>query len=203
MVTEHVIKHMKNNKFFTKRQYGFISGRSTSLQLLNVLDRWTEALDNGNSIDVVYMDYMKAFDTVSHRRLTNKLKAYGVEDPVLSWISSFLSERVQQVAINGEKSTWSKVTSGIPQGSVLSPLLFVIFINDLPNVAKSDTYLFADDTKIYNIISKKEDTEQLQNDLNKLSDWSDTWLLRFHPEKCKHMLIGKPGPNIHVDQNIL
>ena len=102
--------------------------------------------------------------------------------------------RVQQVAKNGEKSSWSKVTSGIPHGSVLEPLLFVIFINDLPNLVKSDTYLFADDTK--NIISKKEDTEQLQNDLNKLSDWSDTWLFRIHPEKCKYMHIGKPGPNI-------
>ena len=75
---------MKNNKFFTDRQYGFISGRSTSLQLLNILDKWTKALDNGNSIDVVYMDYIKAFDTVKHMRFMNKLKAYGVEDPVLS-----------------------------------------------------------------------------------------------------------------------
>ena len=115
MIREQVIKDMKNNKFFTDRQYGFISGRSTSLQLLNVLDKWTKALDNGNSIDVVYMDYIKTFDTVPHMRFMNKLKAYGVEDPVLSWISSFLSERVQQVAINGEKSSWSKVASGIPQ----------------------------------------------------------------------------------------
>jgi hypothetical protein len=80
------------------------------------------------------------------------------------------------------------VKSGIPQGSVLEPLLFVIFINDLPNFVTSDTYLFADNTKIYNIISQKEDTEYLQNDLNKLSDRSDTWLLRFHPEKCKNIL---------------
>ena len=195
LVRESIIKHMKINKLFTDRQYGFISGRSTSLQLLNVLDKWTEALDNGSSIDVIYMDYMKAFDTVPHKRLMNKLKSYGIEDPILSWIYSFLSDRIQQVTVNNAKSTWSKVTSGIPQGSVLGPLLFVIFINDLPDIVDSDVYLFADDTKIFNIINKSEDKVQLQNDLNSLSKWSDTWLLRFHPDKCKHMHIGKPGPD--------
>ena len=94
-----------------------------------------------------------------------------------------------------QKSSWSKVTSGIPQGSVLGPLLFVIFINDLPTMVDSDVYLFADDTKIFSIISKPEDKQQLQNDLDVLSKWSDTWLLRFHPDKCKHMHIGKPGPD--------
>ncbi|VDI32121.1 Hypothetical predicted protein, partial [Mytilus galloprovincialis] len=85
LVREHIVKHMKINKFFTDRQYGFISGRSTSLQLLNVLDKWLEALDNGKSIDVIYMDYMKAFDTVPHKRLMNKLRAYGTELSVLNW----------------------------------------------------------------------------------------------------------------------
>lgn len=195
IVREHIIKHMKINKLFTDKQYGFISGRSTSLQLLNVLDKWTEAIDRGKSVDVVYMDYMKAFDTVPHQRLMNKLKAYGIEDPILSWTNNFLSNRIQQVSVNNELSSWSSVTSGIPQGSVLGPLLFVIFINDLPNLVDSDVYLFADDTKIFNIITDKQDNEQLQTDLNKLSDWSDTWLLKFHPDKCKHMHIGKPGPD--------
>ena len=142
-----------------------------------------------------YMDYMKAFDTVPHRRLMNKLTAYSIENPIFQWIESFLSDRKQQVSVNNERSSWSKVTSRIPQGSVLGPLLFVIFINDLPNLVDSDVYLFADDTKIFNIISKQQDIEQLQSDLYKLSDWSDTWLLKFHPDKCKHMHIGKPGPD--------
>jgi hypothetical protein len=185
---------MKTNKFFTNRQYGFISGRSTSLQLLNVLDKWSEAVDNGKSVDVIYMDYMQAFDTVPHKRLMNKLKAYGIKEPVYSWTKNFLQDRFQQVTVNSEHSPWSNVTSGIPQGSVLGPLLFVIFINDLPNLVDSDVYLFADDTKIFNIISDVKDTYQLQADLNKLSNWSDTWLLKFHPDKCKHMHIGKPGP---------
>ena len=165
---------MKANTFFTDRQFGFISGRSTSLQLLNVLDRWTQAIDQGKSIDVIYMDYMKAFDTVPHRTLMNKLTAYSIENPMCQWIESFLSDRKQQVSVNNERSSWYKITSGIPQRSVLGPLLFVIFINDLPNLVDSDVYLFADDTKIPNIISNQEDIEQLQLDLYKLSDWSDT-----------------------------
>ena len=114
-------------------------------------------------------------NTVKH----NKLTSYGINEQLIAWIDSFLSSRVQQVGVNGERSAWHNVIYGIPQSSVLGPLLFVIFINDLPETVNSDAYLFADDTKI------------LQEDLTKLEEWSDTWLLRFHPDKCKHMHIGK------------
>ena len=97
LVREHIIKFMKRNNFFTKKQYGFISGRSTSLPLLEVLDKWTEALDLGYSIDCVYMDYQKAFDTVPHKRLHDKLTSYGINEQLMAWIDSFLSNRVQQV----------------------------------------------------------------------------------------------------------
>lgn len=118
---------MKINRFFTDRQYGFISGRSTSLQLLNVLDKWLEALKNGKYIDVNYMDYMKAFNTVPHKRLMNKLRAYGTELSVLNWVDSFLSERIQHVSINNKTSSWSKVTSGIPQRDLCLGLFFCNF----------------------------------------------------------------------------
>ena len=100
---------------------------------------------------------------------------------------------MQQVGVNGERSAWHNVISGVPQGSVLGPLLFVIFINDLPETVNSDAYLFADDTKIFNIIKSSDNSTILQEDLTKLEEWSDTctWLLRFHPDKCKHMHIGK------------
>lgn len=187
-----IFEHMKENNLFSNKQYGFISGRSTSLQPLEVLDKWTEALEKkGTSIDCIYMDFQKAFDKVPHNRLIGKLQSYGINEEITEWVKSFLSDRKQKVIVNGEESKWKEVTSGIPQGSVLGPLLFVIYINDLPDCVESPTYLFADDTKIYREINTTSDRELLQEDLNKLEDWSKTWLLKFHPEKCKCMTISR------------
>ena len=191
LLRDHIISHMEKNDLFTNKQYGFMAGRSTALQLIRVMDEWTEAVDNGNSIDCVYMDFQKAFDTVPHKRLINKLKAYKIGGEAIKWISDFLEGRTQYVEVNGEKSKWTNVTSGIPQGSVLGPLLFVIYINDLPEQVNSTVYLFADDTKISNIIKDDASKECLQQDLNLLQSWSKTWLLKSHPQKCKHMHIGK------------
>ena len=192
IIREHVIGHMKSNKLFSSKQYGFISGRSTTLQLLQVMNIWTEALDQGHHIDAIYMDFMKAFDTVPHRRLLSKLGAHGVSNPILGWIKSFLTDRKQQVQVNGSTSEWMDVTSGIPQGSVLGPLLFIVYINDLPDHIDSEAYLFADDTKLFRVIKSEEDTGILQQDLSRALEWSEEWLLRFHPDKCKSMTIGKP-----------
>lgn len=191
IVREHIIKFMRANNYFSSKQYGFISGRSTCLQLIEVMDKWTEALENGQMIDCIYMDYQKAFDTVPHKRLINKLKAYNFTEQITSWISSFLTGRSQKVTVNGEDSVWGKVTSGIPQGSVLGPILFVIFVNDLPDIVNSYMYLFADDTKIFQIIENNSHCKDLQKDLDTMCNWSDTWLLRMHPDKCKHMRIGR------------
>ena len=190
LVRQHIIDHMKINKLFSKKQYGFISGRSTSLQLLNVIDKWTEALDQGLYIDCIYMDFMKAFDRVPHERLLSKMKAYGISNGILCWVRDFLSDRIQKVIVNGSSSNWSEVTSGIPQGSVLGPLLFVIYINDLPDVVNSEAFLFADDTKLFRVIENNTDIEILQEDLTNLQEWSDLWLLKFHPDKCKVIRYG-------------
>ena len=172
--------------------FGFISGRSTVLQLLAVLESWTQSLDIGNDIDMAYCDYMKAFDKVAHWRLIHKLKMYRFGEVFQNWIGDFLAERKQKVIVNGKESTWGTVTSGIPQGSVLGTIRFVLFINDLPEHLpnNSNLYLYADDTKVFREIKDDLDREKLQEDIYSMYEWSERWLLRFHPDKCKTMHIG-------------
>ena len=135
-------------------------------------------------------------DTVPHKRLLHKLRSYGLSDKLCTWVESFLSNRKQRVEVNDSYSAWHKVTSGIPQGSVLGPILFVLFINDLPNCVKSSVYMFADDTKLYRQISVAEDSRALQEDLDHLFSWSEDWKLKFHPDKCKVLEIrGKSNSN--------
>ena len=132
------------------------------------------------------MDFRKAFDSVPHRRLLYKVRAHGIQGSVLDWIDVFLSERKQRVYINGSQSQEGQVTSGIPQGSVLGPILFVIYINDLPNEVESDTKLFTQR-------NEQQDREILQANLGRLNQWSVAWLLNFHSEKCCTLKLGKPA----------
>ncbi|XP_076068382.1 uncharacterized protein LOC143040829 [Oratosquilla oratoria] len=150
-------------------------------------------MDEGLAVDVVYLDFMKAFDRVPHKRLMEKISSYRIEGKILRWIQNFLTGRKQRVLINGEASRWKEVTSRVLQGSVLGPMLFVIFINDLPEAAVngSKVYLYADDTKIYRTIQSNADCDRLQWDLDELKEWTERWLLSFHPEKSKYMKIGR------------
>ena len=190
---------MKSNKLISNKQFGFIGGRSTTLQLLRVIDEWTEILDNGGSIDVIYFDFMKAFDKVSHSRLILKLKSYGIGGVLLDWLKSFLTDRKQRVGVNDEYSEWTEVPSGVPQGSVLGPVLFVVYINDLPDKVTGDSmlYMFADDTKLYRAILDVSDTEILQQDIDNMDEWSREWLMDFHPLKCKVLKMGKTIADLH------
>ena len=152
---------------------------------------WTEMLDNKGQIDCIYLDFQKAFDSVPHKRLLSKLKATGINGNLLGWISNFLTDRTQQVTVNGALSQLIEVLSGVPQGSVLGPLLFLIFINDLPSCVQSDAYLFADDTKVFRQIHCKNDQVALQRDMTTLSVWCEDWLLKFNSKKCKTVTFGK------------
>ena len=114
LIRDSLMDYLKRNNILSRLQFGFVSGRSTVLQFLKVMDLWTETLDKGGNVDVVYCDFLKAFDKVPHRRLIQKLEYYGVKNPVLGWIKAFLSERKQRVIVNGSFSEWREVLSGIP-----------------------------------------------------------------------------------------
>jgi len=120
--------------------------------LLNIMEDWTNIIDSGASVDIIYLDFQKAFICISHSRLLSKVKSYSIEGNLLKWIQDFLTNRKQQVNIKGSYSNWTNTTSSVPQGSVLKPILFLIFVNDLPVVSSSMLYMFADCTKLYHPI---------------------------------------------------
>ena len=188
IIRDSIVSHLIENKLLSDCQHGFRKKRSCVTQLLEVMNDLTCSMDNGYDIDILYLDFKKAFDSVPHERLIIKLKAYGITGQVLRWISAFLSNRTQQVRVGTATSGVGMVLSGIPQGSILGPILFLIFINDLPHCLKSTCKIFADDTKIYNI---SPNTTDIQSDLNKLLDWSETWQLQFNISKCKVLHIGR------------
>ena len=190
-VKRKLLTHLVNQNLLSMKQHGFISGRSTTTQLLKYLDKCVETIVDGGVVDSIYMDFAKAFDTVPHRRLMVKLRSYGIKGKILNWISSFISKRTQVVVVNGKESTLGHVLSGIPQGSVLGPILFLIYINDILERIHSDGLLFADDTKIFKCIKSRDDALSLQTDIDVLEQWSDTWLLKFNPDKCHVLTLGK------------
>ena len=200
LIRDAIMDHMLQHNLFSKFQYGFLPGRSTVLQLLKILDKWTEAMDNGYQIEVIYLDFRKAFDTVPHKRLINKIRHYGIVDPVLQWIKDFLSDRTQKVVIRDKYSNEMAVSSGIPQGSVLGPVLFLIYINDLPSVVKHEAFIFADDTKLCR--TSKEQDNDIQEDLRQLDNWSEKWLLQFNPTKCKQLVIRRSGSNTPNERHL-
>ena len=190
-IKKALYEHLINNNILSKYQYGFVSGRSTITQLLVTLNEWLYNLDNDIQTDAAYMDFRKAFDSVPHKRLINKLKAYKIDGQILKWIISFLSDRTQYVKINNDCSSKLNVTSGVPQGSVLGPTLFIYFINDLPNVVNDTPIkIFADDTKVYHGITNKDDVSKLQNSIDAMYEWTQKWLLQFNKQKCKILHLG-------------
>ena len=190
LIRDELVSHMKANNLFSCSQHGFLAGRSCTTQLLEFLEDVTTALDNGEDVDVIYLDFCKAFDKVPHKRLLRKLWGYGIRGNVYAWIQDFLSDRKQHVRINGNLSDPVKVTSGVPQGSVLGPILFLIYINDLPEVISTIMKLFADDAKIYKSISTIQHIELLQLSVDEAVAWAGTWEMFFNLKKCKHLHIG-------------
>ena len=201
IMRDEMIKHLQRHSLIKSSQHGFVSNRSCLTNLLVFMEEVTSYIDKGYPIDVIYLDFQKAFDKVPHKRLLLKLVAHGIDGNVLKWIENWLKNRKQRVVINGCFSDWSNVISGVPQGSVLGPLLFIIYINDIDECVAGKILKFADDTKIYHTVYSDEEVSVLQSDLRNLVQWSKDWQMLFNADKCKVMHIGFNNKQAKYDIN--
>ena len=203
-LTSHIIKiyekvlrnrladYLDSNNSFNKNQHGFRKGRSCLTQLLSHHDNIINLLEQGYNVDVVYLDFAKAFDKVDHNILLHKLKNLGIDGKTLKWIQNFLEDRVQQVVVNGTLSTPHQVISGVPQGSVLGPLLFLVLIGDIDdNILHMLIASFANDTRVTKGIKTETDAAELQNDLFRIYDWSQKNNMEFNSVKFELIRYGK------------
>ena len=189
-ILNHLRFYLQN--IINRCQHGFTPGKSCTTQLIQVIDTIGKLLDQGERIDVVYLDMSKAFDKVNHTRMIDKLRSFGFNGGLLSWFQSYLRHRRQKVTALGSTSTSTPVTSGVPQGSILGPILFLLYVNDLPDAISSSTIAtFADDTKLFQCISCEADSSLLQENLTNINNWSSSSDLMFNQSKCKVQTISR------------
>lgn len=184
IVLSHMAKHLSSNNILINEQHGFRQRFSCETQLISAIHDWAKSINTCSQTDVILLDFSKAFDSVPHQRLLMKLDFYGIRGNMLMWIKAFLSNRSQSVSVNGIQSSSKPVLSGVPQGSILGPVLFLLYINDISSSVKSRLRLFADDCILYSEIREVQDCWALQDDLEQLSLWSNTWQLNFNVKKC-------------------
>jgi len=207
VVKDRMMEYLVKNNLITKSQHGFLKKHSTTTNILESLNDWTLKLNNRDSITVAYIDFAKAFDSVCHNKLIYKLGVMGIGGPLLKWIKGFLSDRTQRTVVGQCRSTIIRMESGVPQGSVLGPLLFLLFINDIADIfdPKITVKLFADDVKLYTIVNTVDDCNALQTALNKLVQWSKTWQLPISVAKCSIRVLGlsKGRSDLYIGANVL
>ena len=205
--------HLQNNAPISSHQWGFISSRSSVSALIRVIDALSLALDQGFEVCMIFFDVSKAFDTVPHvpRPLLDTLENLNIDRYLLRWITSYLLNRSQSVAVEGYDSSVLPVVSGVPQGSVLGPLLFITYINNVTSVVstESELNLFADDIALYRIIKTTADYTQLQNDIDSISSFISGKHLKFNAKKCRQMLVSRktvhslPSATLTIDGTLL
>ena len=204
IVFKNLFNYLKENDLITKNQSGFTPGDSGTNQLLSLVHDIHLAFDDNSCLEVrsVYLDMSKAFDKVWHEGLLHKLKQNGIDGKLLKLLTNYLSNRKQRVVLNGEMSDWAPIYSGVPQGSVLGPLLFLIFINDLEAGIISQIKFFADDTSLYSVVKDPEvSAQELNHDLIVISNWAKQWKMSFNPDPTKPaeeiVFSHKKRPNLH------
>ena len=193
ILRDAILLHLRQHKLINNSQHGFWPHRSCATNLLEFLEIITKLIDEGHNIDVVYLDFSKAFDKVPHVRLMSKVRAHGICGDIADWIEEWLSGRKQRVVLNGKESNWADVLSGVPQGSVLGPILFLIYINDIDDAIDIVTTFmkkFADDTKVGAVTDSLLQCRNLQEQINSLKRWADIWQMSFNADKCVVMHLG-------------
>lgn len=201
IIKEKLLYHLDKNKLIKDTQHGFRNGKSCLTNLIEFFEQVTNDLDQGHAVDLVYLDFSKAFDKVAHCRLINKLHAHGIGGDILKWVKSWLSGRRQRVSIEGDFSDWVRVTSGVPQGSVLGPLLFLVYINDLDENLISKIGKFADDSKLKKTVDSDVEAQKLRQDLGNLETWASKWQMEFNVNKCSVIHLGNHNANYEYSLN--
>ena len=195
IVAAKLTAFLEDNNIISVKQHGFRKGFSCLTNLLESLEYWTGCIDRKTPCDVILLDIRKAFDTVSHAIVMKKLNQAGVHGPLFYWFGAFLTGRRQRTCIDGQYSNWLPVSSGVPQGTVLGPLLFLLYVNDLPSIITSLCNLFADDTKLYRGLYTADDTAALQADLISIQAWANQNELSFNVDKCEVVHLGVNNPH--------
>ena len=198
-VHKYLYNYVISNHILTPLQSGFVHGDSTTYQLLHTYHQFCEAVDNGKEVRAVFCDISKAFDRVWLKGLLHKLRGIGCSEKKLLWFSSYLSDRRQRVVLNGIFSDWMAVFAGVPQGSILGPSLFLIFINDIVKCIGASISLFADDTSLYILLDLPDQAAIILNtDLKTISDWANSWLVAFNESKTLSVIFSrKSNPVVH------
>ena len=192
IVHKHVFNFCRDNSILTALQSGFVPGDSTVNQLVDLYNTFCKALDEGKEVRAVFCDISKAFDRVWHRGLLYKLRRIGISGSLLSWFANYLKGRRQRVVLPGVPSNWSSINAGVPQGFILGPLLFLIYINDIVENINSSIRLFADDTSLYIIVDDPTDAAiTLNPDLSKIHRWATDWLVSFNPSKSESPIFSR------------